>query len=69
MVFNQILLLARWVKKYGNFDNEYAVSLVIDKTPEQRILELEQKAKLLEKQKQQAKHHARVADKRLYFLI
>ena len=32
-----------WIRKYGTFDREYQIQRVMDKTPEQKILELEQK--------------------------
>jgi len=40
-----------WLKKYGNFDWEHRSSYPMSKTPEQKILELEAKIKLLEKAK------------------
>ncbi|WP_290699877.1 transposase [Lacinutrix sp.] len=43
--------VVNWLKKYGNFDYQYTIKQDISKTPEQRILELEQQVKLLEKQK------------------
>lgn len=39
-----------WIRKYGTFDREYQIQRVMAKTPEQKILELEQKIKLLERQ-------------------
>lgn len=39
-----------WIRKYGTFDREYQIQRVMDKTPEQKILELEQKIRLLERQ-------------------
>lgn len=53
-----------WLKKYGNFDYQYSVNQGMSKTPEQRILELEQQVKLLEKQKARAEHLAERADKK-----
>lgn len=48
--------LRSWLKKYGTFDWEYdkTQSNMKSKSPEQRILELEAKVKLLEKQKARA---------------
>ena len=43
--------ITRWFKIYGNFDWQEQSPTSISKTPEQRILELEQQVKLLEKQK------------------
>lgn len=54
-----------WLQKYGNFDWENQVTPTMTKTPEQRILELEAKVKLLEKQKSRAEHLAERADKKV----
>ena len=53
-----------WLKKYGNFDYQYTIQQGMSKTPEQRILELEQQVKLLEKQKNRAEYLADRADKK-----
>ena len=53
-----------WLKKYGNFDYQYTIKQKMSKTPEQRILELEQQVKLLEKQKNRAEYLADRADKK-----
>ena len=53
-----------WLKKYGNFDYQYTIQKGMSKTPEQRILELEQQVKLLEKQKNRAEYLAERADKK-----
>lgn len=53
-----------WLKKYGNFDYQYTIQHGMSKTPEQRILELEQQVKLLEKQKNRAEYLAERADKK-----
>ncbi len=42
----------KWIKKYGTFDRELQVRFTMEKTPEQKLLELEAKVRLLEKQKQ-----------------
>ena len=39
-----------WIRKYGTFDREYQIQRIMAKTPEQKILELEQKVRLLERQ-------------------
>jgi transposase-like protein len=39
-----------WLRKYGNFDWDNQTPSHMPKTPEQKILELEAKVKLLEKQ-------------------
>jgi len=53
-----------WLKKYGNFDYQYTIQQGMSKTPEQRILELEQQVKLLEKQKNRAEYLAERAEKK-----
>lgn len=53
-----------WLKKYGNFDYQYTIQQVMPKSPAQRILELEQQVKLLEKQKNRAEYLADRADKK-----
>jgi len=57
--------IREWLKKYGNFDWEHQTPRAMSKTPEQRILELEAKVKLLEKQKARAEHLAERADKKV----
>jgi hypothetical protein len=49
MVFKieQLLLM---VRKFGNFDWENKTPFTMSKSPEQKIMELEAKVKLLEKQ-------------------
>jgi hypothetical protein len=54
-----------WLKKYGNFDYQYTSFMMKSKTPEQRILELEQENTLLKKQKDRAEHLAARADKKV----
>ncbi len=53
-----------WLRKYGTFDWENLSRETVAKTPEQKILELEAKVKLLEKQKARAEHLAERADKK-----
>lgn len=57
--------ITRWLEKYGNFDWQQQLSTSMSKTPEQRILELEQQVKLLEKQKARAEYLAERADKKV----
>ncbi|MBP2831058.1 hypothetical protein J8281_02560 [Aquimarina sp. U1-2] len=56
--------ITQWLRKYGTFDWENLSLVTVAKTPEQRILELEAKIKLLEKQKARAEHLAERADKK-----
>ena len=53
-----------WLRKYGNFDWENQSYTPMPKSPQQRIIELEEKIKLLEKQKARAEHLAERADKK-----
>ena len=43
--------VVNWLRKYGNFDWENQTPSHMPKTPEQKLLELEQEIKLLKKQK------------------
>lgn len=56
--------ITQWLRKYGTFDWQNLSKQTMAKTPEQRILELEAKVKLLEKQKARAEHLAERADKK-----
>jgi transposase len=51
-----------WLRKYGKFDWENQTPSHMPKTPEQRILELEAKVKLLEKQKTHLEHQNHISD-------
>jgi transposase-like protein len=51
-----------WLRKYGNFDWENQIPSNMPKSPEQRIMELEAKVKLLEKQKAFLEQQAHVSD-------
>ena len=53
-----------WLRKYGNFDWENQSYKPMLKSPQQRIIELEEKIKLLEKQKARAEYIAERADKK-----
>ncbi|MEP2687143.1 hypothetical protein [Maribacter dokdonensis] len=57
--------ITAWLRKYGTFDWENLSVVAMSKTPEQRIIELEAKVKLLEKQKARAEHLAERADKKV----
>lgn len=59
--------LRSWLKKYDTFDWEYGQikTTMKTKSPEQRILELEAKVKLLEKQKARAEALANIADEKV----
>jgi transposase-like protein len=40
-----------WLKKFGNFDWEIQTPFTMSQSPEQKIMELEAKVKILEKQR------------------
>ena len=54
--------VVQWLRKYGNFDWENQTPSNMPKSPEQKIMELEAKVKLLEKQKAFLEQHAHVSD-------
>ena len=56
--------IVQWLRKFGNFDWENQTPSNMPKSPEQRIIELEVKVKLLEKQKALLEREAYVADKK-----
>jgi len=56
--------ITQWLRKYGNFDWENQPPSSMAKTPEQKILELEQKVRLLEKQKNRLEADAAQSDKK-----
>ena len=53
-----------WLRKYGNFDWENQTPSNMPKTQEQKLLELEQKVKLLKKQKAFLEKQIETADKK-----
>lgn len=57
--------ITAWLRKYGTFDWENLSVVTVAKTPEQKIIELEAKVKLLEKQKARAEYLAERADKKV----
>lgn len=56
--------VGRWVQKYGIFDKGNKTLFYMKKSPQQRILELEQQVKLLEKQKRFLETQVENADKK-----
>ncbi len=56
-----------WLRKYGNFDWENQTPSNMPKSPEQKIMELEAKVKLLEKQKAQLERQNHIADSKAVF--
>jgi len=51
-----------WLRKYGNFDWDNQTPSNMPKSPEQKIMELEAKVKLLEKQKAFLEKQVHVSD-------
>lgn len=61
-------IVLNWIRKYGTFDREYQIQHLMSKTPEQKILELEQRVKLLEKQKASFEKQVEIAyEKAIFF--
>jgi transposase-like protein len=56
--------IVQWLRKFGKFDWENQTPSNMPKSLEQRIIELESKVKLLEKQKAFVEQRAFVADKK-----
>jgi transposase-like protein len=56
--------VVNWLRKYGTFDWENQTPSNMSQSKEQRLLELEAKVKLLEKQKSMLEHQAERADKK-----
>jgi transposase-like protein len=56
--------VVNWLRKYGNFDWENQTPSTMSKSQEQRLMELEAKIKLLEKQKSMLEHQVERADKK-----
>ena len=54
-----------WLQKYGNFDWINKSNRKMAKSKDQKILELEQKVRLLEKQKKELELKAETADKKV----
>jgi transposase len=56
--------VVNWLRKYGTFDWENQTLSNMSQSKEQRLLELEAKVKLLEKQKSLLEHQVERADKK-----
>jgi transposase-like protein len=59
--------ILKWLRKYGNFDWENQTPSNMPKSQELKILELEQKVRLLEKQKALLERRVENADKKSIF--
>lgn len=56
--------VVNWLRKYGNFDWENQTPSHMPKSTEQKLMELEQQVRLLEKQKKHLKHQVAQAEKK-----
>lgn len=56
-----------WLRKFGNFDHQNKVSTPMEKTKDQRLLELEQKIKVLEQQNNRLRHELEMRDHKVAF--
>lgn len=56
--------VVNWLRKYGNFDWENQTPSNMPKSQERKLLELEQKVKLLEKQKAMLEKQVEKSDKK-----
>ena len=54
-----------WLRKYGNFDWENQTPSRMEKTPEQKLIELEQEVRLLKKQKAFLEKQVEHSDKKV----
>lgn len=59
--------VSNWLRKHGNFDWENKSTLKMPKTKDQKLLELEAKVRLLEKQKKELEQQVENADKKAIF--
>lgn len=53
-----------WLRKHGSLDWEHKSHLTLEKSPEQKLMELEAKVKLLEKQKASLEKKLEFTDKK-----
>lgn len=54
-----------WLRKHGNLDWENKSHLILEKSPDQKLLELEAKVRLLEQQKASLEKKLEVSDKKV----
>lgn len=59
--------IQNWIKKFGKFDRQYELQLKKMKSPEQKIMELEQQLRLLEKKNKSLERQVEQADKKAIF--
>jgi transposase-like protein len=59
--------ISRWIEKFGNLDWENKSTKAMSKSPEQKLMELEAKVKLLEKQKASLEKRLDFSDRKVIF--
>lgn len=56
-----------WLRKFGNFDHWNKTSKPMEKNKDQKLLELEQKIKVLERQNNRLQHELEMRDHKVAF--
>ena len=56
-----------WLRKFGNFDHQNKVTTHMEKNKDQKLLELEQKIKVLEQQNNRLRHELEMRDHKVAF--
>ena len=56
-----------WLRKYGNFDVANKTSKPMEKSKEQKLLELEERVKMLERQNNRLQHELEMKDHKVAF--
>ena len=56
-----------WIRKYGNFDISNKTTKPMEKRKEQKLLELEERVKLLERQNNRLQHELEMKDHKVAF--
>lgn len=56
-----------WIRKYGNFDISNKTNKPMEKSKEQKMLELEERVKMLERQNNRLKHELEMKDHKVAF--
>lgn len=56
-----------WLRKYGNFDVANKTSKPMEKSKEQKLMELEERVKMLERQNNRLQHELEMKDRKVAF--
>lgn len=56
-----------WIRKYGNFDVSNKTSKPMEKSKDQKLLELEERIKMLERQNSRLQHELEMKDHKVAF--